>query len=133
MFDALSIPPHPEAEPTMLTLEDFDAIAKHIGSTVALVHAERIIEDVTTIVDVYVDDDGLLRQLPLNPVASILAGQMLVGTAVITASSPPNGRIRSVSPPIVRYVEAIRSTVLRANLPPEQQSKAVATPSQEDS
>ena len=39
----------------------------------------------------YVDDEGLLRGLPLNPVATAIFGRILAGTCVVVGSLNPQG------------------------------------------
>jgi hypothetical protein len=54
---------------------------------------------------VWVNDEGLLLGLEQNLFATAIAQQYLVGTAVFTGPTGPNGETTSVSPVLIRCLE----------------------------
>lgn len=77
--------------------EGIDAIQAAVGGWFACVGTPHA--------DVFVDDEGLLVGKPINLIASVIAGQPLVGDAWVCGPSDRNGDSTPIMP---RLVELLR-------------------------
>ena len=99
-----------------------------IGGLFDVIQVTRMLEYVETTFDMWVDDEGLIKQLPLNSRASVIAGTTVVGTAIITGQADEEGNCTSVTDPIRAFVDVVDSVV---KAPREEQAWPVATPNEE--
>jgi hypothetical protein len=75
-MDAHLINPDDEGNKQHVTWESLDDLQKHVGGWIEVAHRN---EDET----VLVDEEGLIKGLPVNKFVSALLGQTLVGPALI--------------------------------------------------
>jgi hypothetical protein len=65
----------------------------------------------------WVNEDGIIKNLPLNMVASILAGHRLNGDVVITSMSPTGGQLRELPKEYWREVAFLKMMMGAGYLP----------------
>lgn len=129
MYQALIVPVQGDLE--RVEIDTIKQKQEIIGGLFDVIVTTRTLMQEPVTFDVWVDDEGLIKYLPLNPRASIIAGQTVVGTAVITGTADSQGNTTSVPEDVITFCEAVHNAVVTAQLPPEQQARAVATPSEE--
>lgn len=67
--ESLDLPGNPSSDAA-----SFDRVREIVGGYVEVLHVGPF--------DIYIDEDGLAKKLPLNVAASLAAGCQIVGTAV---------------------------------------------------
>jgi hypothetical protein len=128
MYQSIVIPVLGDTYET--TIENFQQKQQLIGGLFDVIVVTRVLEDRPITFDVWVDDEGLLKELPLNTRASVIAGRTVVGPAVITGQANANGDCTSVTDPIRAFVAVVNAVV---QAPDPTQAQPVATLSQEHS
>jgi hypothetical protein len=71
----------------------------------------------------WVNEEGLIQQLPLNMVASILAGHRLHGDVVITSMSPSGTHLRELPSEYWREVAFLKLMIRSGYLPADDTQK----------
>lgn len=91
----------PEGHLTLVTINSFKDIQKYVGGTFT-----PAITDFTRFT-VFVHDEGILKQLEPNLLASRLVGGILVGPAVVMGPVTSDGDTLDVTDEIKRFLEAL--------------------------
>lgn len=88
-----------EGEPTVADVEnDFEAFQKVVGG-----YYEAIM--LSPALYLIVNEDGLMKRLPYNSVASKIAGQSLVGTVFLTRVNPAGTNIHLTDDDVARVIK----------------------------
>lgn len=126
MYQSIVIPVLGDTYETVI--ENFQQKQQLIGGLFDVIVITRVLEDRPVTFDMWVDDEGLLKELPLNTRASVIAGTTVVGPAVITGQANADGDCTSVTDPIRAFVSVVNAVI---KAPREEQAWPVATLSQE--
>lgn len=77
-----------------------------VGGLITAVHA------MSGACEGYANDEGLYLGMPVNPVASILFGQYLVGNVVIIGAPDDNGYDTDADQSLLSYIDYLNSVML---------------------
>lgn len=91
-----------------LRLVDIDgglaSLQQHVGGYVQTVPLPSVYQRLSTL---WCDEDGQARSLPLNRTASRLAGQPILGPALLTGPANDRGDLRGLPPSVVDALGAV--------------------------
>lgn len=86
--------------------ESYETLSREVGGWIQAVGLT-----VDENAEMYLDEEGKLKNLPLNPratsVASLMGGDFIVGTAVITGGVDSEGTTMGLTPEQVEYFLAL--------------------------
>lgn len=117
MYKALLVPT--EGDMTEVHISGYKQLQQHVGGVFDCVHIERQLGDRPVGFDMWVNDEGLLLKMGLNPRASLIAGRTIVGPAVLTGAPSNTGNATSVTQPTIDFARAVHIAVTAAMSPVE--------------
>ena len=96
-YTALVIPADRELPCYHTVIESFRDLQGKVGGTFDMVVANVVDDDFNPVnIDIWVNDEGLIWQMPQNQRAEWLAGKHLVGDAVVSGEPTAEGESTSV-------------------------------------
>lgn len=114
--------PTKEPEPILLSEQDsLQAIQERVGGLIDAVKTQAVNQDndEQMVLVGYINDEGLLLKLPLNPLASLVFNRELVGDVVLVSGTNPengayDGENYDLPMEFVRYLVHLQPEVARS-------------------
>ena len=93
----------PEGKLTVVTVRKLEDMQEHVGGYIEGVEWSRGL--------IYVNEEGLLRGLKLNQLASVIAGRYLVGNALVLGPTNEAGESTALPTSDMLLIKQIRRTI----------------------
>lgn len=102
-FTALKVPADIAIRPELVEIADYKAIQMHVGGIFDVIRCEfPVTHHGPIFYDVWVHDEGLILDLPINMKMAELLRRKIVGDVLVSGAPDHNGEVTSVHPALAK-------------------------------